>query len=850
VPPAPGLVDIVKDGKKIPATSRLGIRYRMIMETLWQDVKYALRTLAASPGFVAAAVLSLALGIGANTAIFTLTDAVFLNPLPVQEASRILEVYTVDHLTKTTTNLGRTGTSWRNFMDVRDQNQVFSGMAAYVFAGVSITGRGEPKPGSAQLVTANYFDVLGVKPILGRVFFPEEERNPTPVAILSYSLWQNQFGRDPKIIGQTVELNSTVYSIIGVAPAGFKGTLSVWNPDVFWLPISMHTLALDGLNESLFQNRRFRSTNIFGRLRSGVSERQALAKLQTVASQLEREYPKDNLGRTLDVSTLSESALGGIRNQAIRVTEALSVVVGLVLLIACVNLANLLLARSAKRAREIGIRSALGAGRARLIRQLLTESLVLALAGGTGGLLVGWLGSRLLWSFRPAGFGANSISLHMDARVFAFTAAAALFTGLLFGLVPAIQASAPDLNSILKSGGRGGTESWGGYRLRGLLVISQIALAMLALMGAGLFIRSMRKAEDVDPGFETKNLFVFRFDLASRHYTRQRGQEFLRRVLEQVQNTPGIAAAAIASSSPVFQGFLGTTFSEGHDDATKAGGILVGYNPISPAYFDTVRIPLREGRELNSFDRDGTRSVAVVSESMARLFWPGQDAIGRRFRSSTESTYREVVGVVADVANIGSGEPPLPIAYLPLEQSYQSTIVVVARPAADPSAAMKAVMANVQRLDPNLALVGASTMPETIARGLWAPRAGGALFGVFGLLGLALAALGIYGVMAYMVAQRTNEIGIRMALGAHPADVVRLVVGQGARLALAGIAFGVVAGLALSRLISGLLFGIGAQDPMTFCTVAAILGAVALLAAWLPALMAARIDPVLALRRE
>jgi putative ABC transport system permease protein len=526
------------------------------------------------------------------------------------------------------------------------------------------------------------------------------------------------------------------------------------------------------------------------------------------------------------------------------------VVVGLVLLIACVNLANLLLARSAKRAREIGIRSALGAGRGRLIRQLLTESLVLALAGGAGGLLAGWLGSRLLWSFRPVGLEVNSISLHMDLRVFAFTAAAALLTGLLFGLLPAIQASAPDLNSILKSGGRGGTESWGGYRLRGLLVVSEIALAMVALMGAGLFIRSMRQAEKFDPGFETRNLFLVRFDLAARHYSQERGREFLRRVLDQARNTPGVAAAAIASSSPVFQGFLGTTFPEGQEDPSKAGGILIAYNPISPEYFETVRIPLHQGRVFNSFDRDGTRPVAVVSESMARLFWPGQNAIGRRFRSTAESTYREVVGVVGDVASIGSGVPPLPIAYLPFEQSYQSTVTLVARTTADPSRAMQPVMANVQRLDPDLALVGALTMPDMISRGLWAPRTGAALFGVFGLLGLGLAALGIYGVMAYMVTQRTNEIGIRMALGARPGHVVRLVVGQGARLALAGIVCGIAAGLALSRLISGLLFGIGAQDPATFCIVAVTLGAVALLAAWLPAMVAARIDPVLALRRE
>ena len=825
-------------------------RILVAMDLLLQDVKYAFRTLAANPGFATAAILSLALGIGANTAIFTLTDAVFLNPLPVEQASRILEVYTVDHVTKDSANLGRTGTSWPNFQDIRDQNQVFSATAASTFGNVALTGRGEPKPENAQLVTANYFDVLGVKPYLGRAFRPEEDYQPTPVTILSYSLWQNQFGSDPNIINQTVELNAIVYRIVGVAPNGFKGTISVGNPDIFWIPISMHAQALSGMVESLFQERRFRVLEILGRLKPNVGEKQALANFQTIGSRLEREYPKENRGRTFEVSTLSEAALGGIRKQAIRVTLALSVVVGLVLLIACMNLANLLLARSAKRAREMGIRSALGAGRRRLIRQLLTESLILAAGGGTCGLLAGWFGSRLLWSFRPVFLNANSLRLHLDARVFAFTGASALLTALLFGLVPAIHASAPDLNSILKTGGRGGTESWGGNRLRGLLVVSQIALAMIALIGAGLFIRSMRQAEKVDPGFEAKNVFGVRFDLASRHYTKDRGREFMHRLEQEAQNTPGVVSAAVASAPPLFGGFLGTTFAEGQENLQKAGGVLVAYNSISQSYFDTLHISLHHGRLFDSFDRAATRPVAVVSESMARLLWPGQDAIGRRFRNTAEPGYWEVVGVVGDIASIGTGAPPMPMAYLPLDQDYQSTVALVVRTTTDVSSLMRPVISNVQRLDPNLAFVGALTMPEAISRGLWAPRAGAELFGIFGLLGLGLAALGIYGVMAYMVAQRTNEIGIRIAIGARSSDVIRLVVGQGGRLALGGILLGIAASLAVSRLVGGLLFGIGPQDPVTFLSVAAILGAVALLAAWLPALAAVRIDPVRALRQE
>ena len=829
------------------------------MQILAQDVKFAFRTLMASPGFVAAAVLSLALGIGANTAIFTLTDAVFLNPLPVQQASRIVEVYTVDHLTKTTNNLGRTGSSWLNFMDVRDQNEAFSGISAYTFGSVSLTGRGEPKPENALLVTANYFDVLGVKPFLGRAFLPEEDRTPTPVAILSYSLWQNQFGGDPKIINQTAELNSSAYTIVGVAPIGFKGTLSVRNPDVLWIPISMHAQTLNGLSEGLFQNRRFRVMEIFGRLKPGISERQALANLQTIASRLEREYPKDNLGRTFDVLPLSAAALGGIRDQAVRVTLALSVMVGLVLLIACVNVANLLLARSAKRAREIGIRSALGAGRARLIRQLVTESLVLAVAGGAGGLLVGWLGSRLLWSFRPVGMQVDSISLRMDVRVFIFTAAAALLTGVLFGLVPAIQASAPDLNSILKSGGRGGTESWGGYRLRGLLVVSEIALAMLALMGAGLFIRSMRQAERVEPGFEAKNLFVFRFDLASRHYTQERGKEFLRRVVEEAQGTPGIAAAAVASSSPIFQGFLGTTFPEGQDDPSKAGGILVGYNPISPGYFDTVRIPLHRGRTFNSLDRDGTRSVAVVSESMARLFWPGQNAIGRRFRNGTESAYREVVGVVGDVYDNGVQEKAPGIAYWPVMMDLFETDKVTATRFGgflirSNRAGTQSFLTEARRaiwsVDSNLPVFLVRTLEDVYDGSMVRTSFTLALLGIAGFLALVLGVVGIYGVISYGVTQRTREIGIRMALGAQPAGLQRMFVRQGLLLAAIGASVGLAAAAALTHWMASLLFRTTALDPLTFAAVAVLLILAAALASYLPSRRASMVDPIEALRTD
>jgi len=818
------------------------------MGTALQDLRYAFRTLTQSPGFALAAILSLALGIGANTAIFTLTNAIFLNPLPVHEPSRVLELFTVDHLTSANAVRGRTPMSHANYEDFRDQNQAFSGLAAYFQSAAILTGLGEPRQQNVDLISANYFDVLGVRLARGRAFRSDADRKPEPEAVLSDFAWENLFGRDEHVIGRTVELNSTVYTIVGVGPEGFKGPLVATTPNVIWIPISMYKEAMPQQIADLFPVRRFRATNVFGRLKPGVTERQALANLQTIATQLEREYPRDNLGRAVEVSSLAEASLPFRPEQGMRVSGALSAVVGFVLLIACVNLANLLLARSAKRSREMGIRTALGAGRGRLIRQLLTESLLLAAAGGLAGLLLGRLGADLLWSFRPAFLGANDIPLRFDSHVFAFTAAVAVLTGLLFGLAPALQASVPNLSTILKSGGRGSTGNWGRTGVRGLLVTFEIALALVALIGAGLLLRSMHNAESIHPGFETGKLSLFGFDLGARHYSPEHGIEFMRTALEAARATPGVQFAALATAPPlVFAGgILGTTYREG-EDTSKAGGVLVAMNVVSPEYFDTLRIPLRQGRVFTPFDRNDTRHVAVVSASMAQRLWPGQDPVGRRF---VFRELYEVVGVVEDVSAIPAGAAQEPLAYLPLDQNYQGAVTLVARADGNPAMVLKQVMARVQRLDSNLALTNPATMPQLIAQGLWAPRTGAALFGIFGLLAMLLAGVGIYGVMAYMVAQRTNEIGIRMALGARPADVLRLVVGQGARFAVAGIVFGILAALALSRLMSGLLFGMDAQDPLTFGIVSLILAGAALLAAWLPALRAARIDPVLALRQD
>jgi predicted permease len=480
------------------------------MGSVWQDLKYACRTLRRTPGFAVVAVLSLALGIGANTAIFTLTNAVFLNPLPVQDSGRVIECFTVDHATTVTgANLTRTAMSWPNFKDFRDQNNSFTGYAGFIPFGATLTGHGEPTPENVMLTTANYFDVLGVKPALGRTFASDEDQHDggNPVTVLSQGMWTRVFGGDRAALGKTIELNAVPYTVIGVMPAGFKGTLTIASADLAWIPISMHSQLLPGQFESLFNNRRFRIVSAFGRLKPGVTEGQALANMVALAANLERAYPDANKGRTIEVSSLAEAALGFLpRDVMVTAGIALSAVVGLVLLIACANLANLQLARVTRRIRELGIRTALGAERGRLARQLLTESLMISLAGGVLGLLFGTFGASTLWAFRPAFLVQSSLDLKTDWRVFLFTAGVTIVTGLLFGTLPAFRISIGNLSEILKSGGRGGSECNARSRLRGVLVTGEVALSIIALAAAGLLIRSMDQVQKINPGFETHNL--------------------------------------------------------------------------------------------------------------------------------------------------------------------------------------------------------------------------------------------------------------------------------------------------------------------------------------------------------
>jgi predicted permease len=825
-----------------------------VLEVFMQDLRYGLRMLQKNPGFTAVAVLSLALGIGANTTIFTVVNAILLNALPVRDLPRLVEMDTVDSKTLVTqARSERLGMSFPNFQDYRRDNTVFTDLAAFMPTAVTWSGGAEPRQLQSELVSANYFEVLGIRPARGRFFVSDEDTKPNgnDVAVLSYAVWANKLGSDPAIIGKPLIFDARPYTVIGIAPRGFRGTITFFSSEQVWIPTSMKDQVLGGKAKDFFNDRRFLTVGTIGRLKPGVEMSAAEASLETMATHLEAEFPKDNGGRSVALCPLADAAVGVNDHKRIALASAMMMgVVGLVLLIACVNLANLLLAQGARRQKEISLRAALGAGRTRIVRQMLTESMLLSLAGGAVGLAIAYAGRSILWSFRPPFIEDSGIDLALDSHVLLFTLGVAILTGFIFGLVPAVKASRPDLMETLNAGGRGGTIGWQRDRLRSLLVVGEMALALITLVGAGLFLHSMQNAQKTDLGFESKNLLAMNFDLGALHYEEGRGQQFYRAAIEKMKNSPGVASVSIASNQPIGGGFERTVFPEGRDEASGYRGTLTTVDDITPGYFETLRIPILRGRAFSDVDRKETAVVAIASEAMVKQYWPNEDGLGKRFHFFGDPTLREIVGVVANFVVNEVGEEPQPIVFLPMAQDYVPAATLHVRTTGNPENVVATTRVALQSLDPNLAITNVFTIGQILSQALWAPRMGGILLALFGALALVLSAVGVYGVLSYSVNQQTREIGLRMALGAQRGDVMRLILGQGLRLTVVGLGLGILVALALMRVLVSLLFDVRAYDPSTYTAVTLLLTAVALLACYIPARRAMRVDPMVALRYD
>jgi putative ABC transport system permease protein len=806
------------------------------MNTFWQDLRYGARVLLKNPGFTLIAVLSLALGIGANTAIFSLVDAVLLRPLPFHEPERLVMVW------EDATSLGfpRNTPAPANYADWKAQNQVFEDMAALSWDNFALTEEGEPEKVEAQAVTANFFPLLGVKPMLGRAFTQEEDRpGANRVVLISYGLWQRRFGGDPALIGKDILLDGQKRTVLGVMPPGFQFLSKVTG---LWVPIAFSPEAL--------ANRGGHYLTVVARLKPGVTLAQARADIAAITRRINQDHPtRFELGSV--VISLREQLAGDVRPALL----VLLVAVGFVLLIACANIANLLLARGAARYREIAVRTALGAGRRRIVRQLLTESVLLAVAGGVAGLLCAWLSFSFLKQLIPGGMALNA-GVSIDARIFSFTLVLSVLTGVIFGLAPALQAAKVDLNEALKQGGgRTGTGA-GHRRLRGALVVTEIALALVLLVGAGLLIQTFLRLRALDIGVNPENVLTLRTTLPRNKYTElPKRAAFYQPVLERVRALPGVVSAGFTTAVPLtWKGGTNSFTVEGREPGP---GQDANSRQASVGYMETIGIKLRQGRFFDEHDDAQAQPVAIINETMVRQYWPGGNALGKRFKLGqvdSQQPWVMVVGIIGDIKEMGLEAPPKAEMFFPYQQMsnafWNAPRDLVVRTAGDPLSVVTAVRQAIWSVDPTQPVSNIRTMDEILSEEVAQRRIGMTLLVAFAALALLLASLGIYGVLSYAVTQRTPEIGIRMALGAGRQEVVRMVLADGMRLATAGVAIGLGVSLALTRLMTGLLFGVSASDPRTLTGVTLLLTAVALLACYIPARRAAKVDPMVALRYE
>ncbi|HJQ22320.1 MAG TPA: ABC transporter permease [Blastocatellia bacterium] len=807
------------------------------METVLQDLRYAIRASLNRPAFVVIVVLALAIGIGANTAIFSVVNAILLRPLPYKNPDRIVMIW----MSNGKLGVAEDWHSYPNYVDYRDQNSTFEEVAAFNYRGFNLTGTGDPVLLSGAWSTANLFAVLGVDPQLGRTYTVEEEEPGRDlVAVISHGLWQRRFGGDPNIVGQPIQLNGVNRTVIGVMPAGFAFPQK--ETDV-WVPLAARP--------QLKQARGAFWLKAVGRMKPGVTIEQARADMGVIANQLLERFPQIMESYGSNLVPLHEQVTGKVRPALLVLLAA----VAFVLLIACANVANLLLARAAAREREIAIRTALGASRRRIVRQLLTESLLLAIVGGGLGLLLALWGLSALVALSPANIPRLD-QIHIDGRVLAFTFAVSLVTGLIFGLVPALQASKPDLNEALKEGGRGTSEGRRGKRVRSLLVVSEIALALVLLIGAGLLIKSFIHLQKFDFGFNPNSLLTLRVQLGGPKYRQDPAVvNFFQQAVERMQNVPGMQSVGGISSVFLDDTPNSTNFViEGRPVPVGAESIEVPLDAVTPDYFKTMGIPLLKGRLFD--DRDSTDSlpVVIVNETFVKRFFEGEDPLGKRFCYGTPNgdpkEWKTIVGVVGDMRRTGFDKDVRPETFMPENQYPEIAMTVVARTAGDPTSYAPALRDAIWAVDKDQPVFDIKTMDSRLVEMTAQRRFNMLLIGIFAAVALVLASLGIYGVISYSVTQRMHELGVRIALGASRRDVMRLVVGQAARLSLLGVGVGMVAAFFLTRLMASLLYGTSATDLATFLLIPSLLTGVSLAASFVPARRAMKIDPMVALRYE
>jgi putative ABC transport system permease protein len=806
------------------------------MDTLRGDLKYAFRVMRARPGFTLLALAALALGIGACSAIFSVVDGILLRPLPYPEARRLMWIAG----SNLPAGIKEESASGPDFLDWRGQNRSFVDLACYSGWQPVLTGEGAPERIPGALVSAGFFRVLGIPALLGRTFAPDDDvPGKNPVVILSHGIWQRLFGGDPRVLGKSITLNGTPYRVLGVMPATFLFPST--SVSEIWTIYDSAALAGRG--------RRADHLGVIGRLKKESTLSQADADLNAVAAALESRYPDTNTNWRIVVMSLRDRATGQMKPALLVLLGA----VGVLLVIACTNVASLLLARGMSRQKELALRTALGASRRRIMHQLLTESIVLSVMGGALSLALAWVGVRGLVAVTPADI-PRIRDVGIDGTVFAFTCLMSIMTGMFFGLVPALQLSTPDIGDALKEGTRGATQGKRTVRVRNILTIGEFALATVLLIGAGLLVRSYLGLLSVDPGFRSERLLTFRLSLpAARYPDVVSTTGFYEQVLQRMRLVPGIVDVGAASDPPFLAANYWAFKVQGRPPLAPGSNQDAESNIVTPEYFRVMGIPLVRGRPLAESDNRQRNPVVVISESMARRYWPNEEPLGERIafdKSDKGPNWREIIGVVADTRAERLGSPPYPQFYVPYAQLPQRSMTVLVKTAGAPGSVLPDIRAAILSVDREQPLHAVQTMPEVLSASIAQQRLSTLLLAVFAFLSLLLAGIGVYGVMSYAVGQRTQEMGVRMALGARPSILLRMIMSEGLALAAVGILAGVLAALGLARLIAGLLFGIEAYDPVTFVSVAAVLAAVSLIATYVPARRATRVDAIVALKCE